>query len=299
MTADAAREAGTEAKNGTEGTEPRPRGPESFSLAGRTALVTGGGGGIGQVLVLELAAAGADVVVLEHPRHPGLPALDAAVRALGRRLHWVSADLAEPEALEPVVERVWELTGGVDVLVNNAGVSSLAWLVDVDLAEWRRTMAVNLDAPFVLSRAVAVRMMRAGRPGRIVMISSKNGQVAESGLCAYNSSKAALEMLAKSMAVELGPAGITVNAVCPGMIDTDMSAPFDLDWPAFRAYYTEHIPLRGGFGAAIDVAGAVVFLASAAGRYVTGQSIVVDGGVLAQQVPRARFMRPMRVPEAT
>ena len=272
------------------------RGSASFSLAGQTALITGGGGGIGQVLALEMAAAGADIVVLEHPAHPGAPGLAAAIHALGRRMHWVPADLAVPEALEAVVDEVWELTGGVDVLVNNAGISSLDWLVDVDLPHWRRIMSVNLDAAFVLSRFVAIRLMRAERPGRIVMISSKNGQVAEAGLVAYNCSKAALEMLAKSMAVELGPVGITVNSVSPGMIDTDMAAPFELDWPAFVAYYNEHIPLRGGFGTPVDVAGAVIFLASAAGRYVTGQSIVVDGGVLAQQVPRAQFMKPMRTP---
>jgi len=272
-----------------------PRGLSFFSLKGRTVLITGGGGGIGRVLVREMAGVGADIVVVEHPDHPRAPVLEEAVTALGRSLLWVTADLGRPEALGPIVDDVWSRTGGVDVLVNNAGISSLDWSVDVGLDDWRRIMTVNLDAAFVLSKHVAIKMIESARPGRIVMVSSKNGQVAEAGLAAYNSSKAALEMLAKSLAVELGAFDITVNAVCPGMIDTAMAAPFDLDWPRFVSYYEEHIPLRGGFGSPIDVSGAVIFLASAAGRYVTGQSLVVDGGVLAQQVPRAQFMRPPRI----
>ena len=157
---------------------------------------------------------------------------------------------------------------------------------------------MNLDAVFALSQRTAALMIEDGRAGRIIMISSKNGQVAEQGLVAYNTSKAGLEMLARSLAVEVGAYGITVNSVCPGMIETPMADDFDLDWPAFRAYYDEHIPLAGGFGSPADVAGAVIFLASDAGRYVTGHSLVVDGGVLAQQVPRAQFMPPMQLPDS-
>lgn len=277
------------------GSQGSVRGLSSFSLDGQTAVITGGGGGIGRVLALELAAVGADIVVIEHPDHAGSPGLCSAIRALGRRVEWVSADLGDPESLTPVIDRIWENAGGFDLLVNNAGISELDWFCDVDLDHWRRIMSVNLEAAFMLSRAVAIRMIQDERPGRIIMMSSKNGQVAEVGLSAYNCSKAGLEMLAKSLAVELGSFGITVNSVCPGMIITDMAAPFRLDWPAFKQYYSEHIPLRGGFGVPADIAGAVIFLASAAGRYVTGQSIVVDGGVLAQQVPRAQFMDRMRV----
>jgi NAD(P)-dependent dehydrogenase (short-subunit alcohol dehydrogenase family) len=270
-----------------------PRGTGLFSLQGKTAVITGAGGGIGQVLAMELAAAGADVGLLEHPGRPEAPELLAAIRGLGRRAEWMHADLAVAEALPAVVDSAWRLLGGFDILVNNAGVSSLGWFRDVTLAEWRATLTVNLEAAFLLSQRTAELMIEDGRAGRIIMISSKNGQVAEQGLVAYNTSKAGLEMLARSLAVEVGAYGITVNSVCPGMIDTPMADDFDLDWPAFRAYYDEHIPLAGGFGSPADVAGAVVFLASDAGRYVTGHSLVVDGGVLAQQVPRAQFMPPM------
>jgi NAD(P)-dependent dehydrogenase (short-subunit alcohol dehydrogenase family) len=275
-----------------------PRGTEAFSLHGKTALITGAGGGIGQVLALEMAAAGADLGLLEHPSRPPAADLLAGIRGLGRRAEWIQADLAVPDALAAVVDSAWRLLGGFDILVNNAGVSSLGWFSDVTLAEWRATLTVNLDAAFVLSKRAASLMIERGRGGRIIMISSKNGQVAEQGLVAYNTSKAGLEMLARSLAVEVGAYGITVNSVCPGMIDTPMADDFDLDWPAFRAYYDEHIPLAGGFGGPADVAGPVIFLASDAGRYVTGHSLVVDGGVLAQQVPRAQFMPPMQQPGA-
>ncbi|MDH2442850.1 SDR family oxidoreductase [Amnibacterium sp. CER49] len=269
-----------------------PRGLSNFSLEGLRAVVTGGGGGIGTALVTELLACGADVAVIEHPARPETPALRRAAESLGRRLHWFSADLASLDELDTVVDTIWTELGGFDILVNNAGISTLAWYSDHDLQTWRRTLAVNLDAPFLLSRATGTRMIGEGRRGRIIMISSKNGQVAEQGLIAYNVSKAGLEMLAQSLAVELGPFGITVNSVCPGMIETGMADDFSLDWPAFRQYYEEHIPLGGAFADPVDVAGAVVLLSSPAGSYITGQSLVVDGGVLAQQLPRARFMRP-------
>jgi NAD(P)-dependent dehydrogenase (short-subunit alcohol dehydrogenase family) len=271
------------------------RGTSQFSLRGRTALITGAGGGIGQVLALEMAAAGADLLLVEHPDHPGRPELLAAIHDLGRRAEWLTADLGRTAGLRAAVDSAWAIDDGFDVLVNNAGVSSLGWFTEVTPERWRSTLAVNLDAAFVLSQRSAELMIASGRPGRIIMISSKNGQVAEQGLIAYNTSKAGLEMLARSLAVELGPYGITANSVCPGMIMTPMAEDFDLDWPAFQAYYEDHIPLAGGFGTPGDVAGAVIFLASDAGRYVTGHSLVVDGGVLAQQVPRAQFMRPLPV----
>jgi NAD(P)-dependent dehydrogenase (short-subunit alcohol dehydrogenase family) len=275
------------------------RGPSAFSLAGKTALVTGGGGGIGRAICIGMAQAGADIVVLEHPRHPGAPDLQRYVKSLGRRFTWVSADLAETDALRDVATRIWDDADGVDILVNNAAISTLSWFCDQDLATWRQTMTVNLEAPFVLSQTMAELMIRTGREGRIVMISSKNGQAAEQGLVSYNTSKAGLEMLAKSLAVELGAWGITVNSVCPGMIETPMADDFDLDWTAFRKYYDEHIPSRIGFAQPTDVVGTVILLASAAGRYITGQSLVVDGGVLAQQLPRSQFMPPMRLAPVT
>ena len=128
--------------------------------------------------------------------------------------------------------------------------------------------------------------------GRIIVVTSKNGLVAEPGLAAYNAAKGAAELAARSLALELGPHGITVNTVCPGMVDTGLAAGFDLDWESFLPYYREHIPLQGRFADPAEIAGPVVFLASDAASYVTGASLVVDGGVLAQQVPRLQFMTP-------
>ena len=133
-------------------------------------------------------------------------------------------------------------------------------------------------------------MIAAGVKGRIINLSSKNGFVAEAGLAHYNAAKGAVELMSQSFALELGPHGITVNTIAPGVIDTDIIGEFDIDFEKFEPYYCEHIPLEGRWGTVEDCAGIAVFLASAAGAYVTGQHIINDGGVLAEQLPRMQFM---------
>ncbi|NUR86552.1 MAG: SDR family oxidoreductase [Nonomuraea sp.] len=202
-------------------------------------------------------------------------------------------DLGDTEGLAGLVDTIREEHGPIHVLVNNAGVAVLQHFNEITVADWRAIMRVNCDAPFFLAKRAAEHMIADGVRGRIVNISSKNGLVAEAGLAHYNASKGALELITRSLAAELGPHGITVNAVAPGMIETPIDGDFPLDRAAFEAAWRERIPL-GQYGTPEDVAGAVVYLASAAARYVTGTTLVVDGGVLADQLPRQRFMPPFR-----
>lgn len=162
----------------------------------------------------------------------------------------------------------------------------------ITFEHWRKIMAVNLDAVFFLTQRIAEHMIAHAVKGRIINLSSKNGFVAEAGLAHYNASKGGLELLTQSLAIELGEHGITVNTIAPGVIETDIIGKFDLDFDKFMPYYREHIPLEGKWGSVEDCAGIAVMLAAPAGAYITGQHIVNDGGVLAQQLPRMQFMPP-------
>jgi len=261
-----------------------------FDLTGQVAVVTGGARGIGKGIAVALAQHGADVAIVDIlDTEPVI----AQLRKLGRTAWSFQQDLAKTQQLGPLADDIWKTAGRIDILVNNAGVGYLDALNQITPQRWRQTMAVNVDAPFFLTQRVAERMIDAKIKGRIINTSSVNAMVAEAGLAHYNASKGALEMLTKSLAVELGPHGITSNSICPGIIETEISEDFELD-PAFFDYYKEHIPMEQRFGKVEDCVGAVVLLASPAGRYISGQHIVIDGGSLADQVPRMQFMPPYR-----
>ncbi|TIH40979.1 SDR family NAD(P)-dependent oxidoreductase [Subtercola vilae] len=265
--------------------------PDLFDLTGRRVLLTGAAGGIGRALALGLARAGADLALTERPGVTPSAEFSEALAATTRDVRWYFHDLSEAETLTDFVDSVWA-DGPLDVLVNNAGYATMDHFNRIDYAAWRATMSVDLDAPFLISQRVAERMIHDRVQGRIIMISSKNGLQAEPGLAHYNAAKGGLELLARSLAVELGPHGITVNTVCPGIVDTGLASDFPLDWEKFTPYYQQHIPLENRFARPDEMVGPVLFLASAAGSYVNGHSLVVDGGVLANQVPRLQFMQP-------
>lgn len=264
---------------------------QRFSLTGKVVVVTGGGRGIGEGIAIGMAEQGADVAIVDLVDGPRVAATCQRIEQMGRRAWFFQQDLAATQELEQLAAEIWQSAGCVDVLVNNAGIGHLEHFNQISYARWRQVMAVNADAVFFLSQQIAERMIAAGISGRIINTSSVNGLVAEAGLAHYNASKGAVEMITKSLAIELGAHGITVNSVCPGMIDTEIDDAFPLD-EGFQQYFDGHIPLGHRVGKVDECVGAYLFLASDAGRYVTGQHIVVDGGLLCEQAPRLQFMPP-------
>jgi NAD(P)-dependent dehydrogenase (short-subunit alcohol dehydrogenase family) len=266
---------------------------ERFDLSGKIALVTGGSRGIGRGIAIGLAEHGADVAIVYRSAAAEAEQAAEAIRELGRRAWIFQQDLAETDKLPALADRIWDECGRIDILVNNAGMAYQERFDEIPAEHWRRLLAVNLDAVFFLSQRIASHMMDNGIKGRIINLSSKNGFVAEAGLTHYNTSKGGLELLTQSMAIELGEHGITVNTIAPGIIETEIAGEFDIP-PEFFEYYHDHIPLENRFGDVEDCVGAAVFLASRAGAYMTGQHLIIDGGVLCQQVPRVRYLPPSK-----
>jgi len=244
-----------------------------ISLAGKTALVTGGSRGIGRATALLLARAGADVGISFHSRVADAEQVEREVRALGRRCYLGRGDLADSAVVEQLFRECRAALGGLDVLVANAGI----WppeeipLREMTEAHWRRTMAANLDAVFLTVRA-ALGILRPG--GRIVIVASTAAQRGEAFHADYAASKGALVSLTKSLAVECAP-GITVNCVAPGWVATDMTTGALAGAAGERA--VAGIPLRR-IPPPEDIAGPILFLCSDLARHVTGEILNVNGG---------------------
>jgi NAD(P)-dependent dehydrogenase (short-subunit alcohol dehydrogenase family) len=270
-----------------------PRGTDRFDLTGRTAVVTGAARGLGRSFAVGLAEAGADLVLVDLPGAEGIAGTAAAIEALGRRCRTYGQDLADIDALPGFVDAVRAEAGPLHILVNNAGTAALERFNEITPASWSHIMRVNVDAVFFLSQRIAEHMTADSVAGRIITITSKNALVAEAGLAHYNASKAAAQLLTETLAVELAPHGITANTLAPGMVETPIDGAFPFDREAFEAAYRERIPL-GRYAQPDECVGALLLLASDAGAYLTGARIVVDGGVLADQMPRMRFMPPYR-----
>lgn len=252
-------------------------------LDGRICLVSGAGQGLGRSVALEMAAEGAGVVLLER-NGKTLDAVAAEIEAAGGRAYPYVVDVTDYARYGEVVNDIVATHGRIDVLVNNAAINPpTRTLLDDTLEDWRRTIAINLEAVYMGSKLVAPHMVRQ-RSGRIVHIASIQG-FASSGECgAYNAAKGGIIAYTKSMAVELGRYDILVNAVAPGFMVTPMSMVNGVDettTPDFVDWYVERrkIPL-GRSGLPEDVSGTVVFLASDYCRYMTGQLLVVDGGLM-------------------
>jgi gluconate 5-dehydrogenase len=254
---------------------------ELFDLEGRTALVTGGGRGLGRAIAEGLAEAGAHVFLASRKR-AACEAAAAEIEAAGGRATALAADLTKPESLDALVAAVLDRTERLHVLVNNAGVAWAAPFYDFPLEGWDRTFGVNVRGVFWLSRQVARHMRDAGG-GTIVNVSSLSASFGatdeEQPVVAYMASKGAVESLTKAMAVKLAPDGIRVNAIAPGPFDTDMLDHIRNDAHAL-ARHNAQVPL-GRPGAGDDIKGVAVFLASDASSYVTGATLRVDGGISA------------------
>jgi 3-oxoacyl-[acyl-carrier protein] reductase len=252
-------------------------------LDGKVCLVTGAGQGLGRAVSLEMAAEGATVVLLERNAET-LTSVAAEMEAAGRRAHPYRLDVTDYERYGSVVGDVVSKLGRIDVLVNNAAVNPpTRTILNDTLEEWRRTISINLEGVYMGSKLVAPHMVRQG-DGRIIHIASIQG-FASSGECgSYNAAKGGILAYTKSMAVELGRYDILVNAVAPGFMVTPMSVVNGVDettTPDFIEWYVRRrkIPL-GRSGVPEDVSGTVVFLASSYCRYMTGQLLVVDGGLM-------------------
>jgi 2-deoxy-D-gluconate 3-dehydrogenase len=247
--------------------------PEMFNLDGRVAVVTGGNGGIGRGIALGLATAGAAVAVLARNEDRN-EAVVAELRAIGRKAIALRLDVTERAALAPAMEQVEREFGQVDILVNNAGIVILGGVLEADAAAWDRVIETNLNSGFLLSQ-IAARSMAPRQRGKIVNIASEYSLFGSSFAPSYAASKGGLVQLTKSMAVELAPHNIQVNAIVPGWIESEMTAPIK-----GLPLYDEIIKRTpaGRFGTPDECAGAAVFLASRASDFVTGATIFVDGG---------------------
>lgn len=247
--------------------------PLAIDLSGRRALVTGAGTeGIGRAAALLLARAGARVAIHHHAEPEAAAAL--AGQTGGPALQ---ADLGDTAQAAGLAHRAAEALGGLDILVSNAGMLLRKPLAETTDAEFARVHAVNLGGAFALAREAAGLMRAAGQGGRIVFTSSVNQWMPNPGLVAYGSAKGGLMQLARQMALELAPDGITVNLVAPGTIETDFNRAARQD-PAWRPAKLALIP-AGRTGTPEDVAGAILYLASDLAAYVTGSTVTVDGGL--------------------
>lgn len=253
----------------------------AFELTDTVAVVTGAAGGIGRQIALEFAEAGADVVVADVRREPRVdePPTHEVIREAGGSAEYVRTDVSDAEDARSLVDQAVETFGDLDVLVNNAGLPRAGRLDEIDEADWQAVIDVNLTGVFQCSR-FAIPVIREGPGGRIVNMASTLGLVGKPGGVAYCASKGGIVNLTRQLAIEYAPDGVTVNAICPGVIDAGMAGE-RLEDDDYREKVSAQTPLSY-LGTAADVAQAARYLASDAGRFVTGHALVVDGGWTAQ-----------------
>ncbi|QKC96601.1 SDR family NAD(P)-dependent oxidoreductase [Mesorhizobium sp. NZP2298] len=249
-----------------------------FGLNGKVALVTGAGRGLGRSIALALAHAGADIAV-NGSKAAGLASVAAEIKAMGRRVVEVPADLSDVALVGAMVKKAESALGPIDILVNNAGINQVEPSLDVAPETWDRLMDVNLRAPFFCAQAVAGGMIERRR-GKIINIASDAGIVGYAGHAAYGTTKGGLIQLTRILAVEWGPHNVQVNAICPGATWSDMTTP-----AMQKPEIARELLARGVAGRITDpeeIGAAAVFLASEASNMIIGQALGVEGGSIAK-----------------
>jgi 3-oxoacyl-[acyl-carrier protein] reductase len=243
-------------------------------LANQIAVVTGAGRGIGRAIALKFAAEGADVVCVSRTAENSGKVAEE-IRALGRKAWAHAVDVSNSAAVAAAGEKILADCGKVDILVNNAGVTRDGLLMRMSDEDWDTVLDTNLKGAFLFTKAFARAFVRQ-RSGRIINVASVIGLIGNAGQCNYAASKAALIGFTKSVARELASRGITANALAPGFIETDMTSVIGEE---LRAGLLKNIPLNR-FGHPDDIANAALFLAGSAARFITGQVLTVDGGMV-------------------
>ncbi len=243
-------------------------------FANQVAVVTGAGRGIGQAIALKLAGGGADIVAVDL-KPEFLQDTVQAVQKLGRKAWAVAANVAETASVEAAVEQILKEPGRVDILVNNAGITRDGLLMRMSEADWDAVLDINLKGTFLFTKALSRAFLKQ-RSGRIINIASVIGLIGNAGQCNYAASKGGVIALTKSCAKEFGSRGVTVNAIAPGFIQTAMTDKLTQEQ---KEAIAKQIPLAA-LGTPEDVAHAVWFFALPASRYITGQVLPVDGGMV-------------------
>lgn len=243
-------------------------------LPNQIAVVTGAGRGIGRAIALKFAAEGADVVCVSRTAENSEKVANE-IRALGRKAWAHAVDVADANSVNPAVEKILAECGRVDILVNNAGVTRDGLLMRMSETDWDVVLDTNLKGAFLVTKAFSRALLKQ-RAGRVINVASVIGLIGNAGQCNYASSKAGLIGFTKSAAKEFASRGVTVNAIAPGFTETDMTAEIK---PEMKELVLKQVPL-GCFGQAEDIANAALYLAAASGRYVTGQVLTVDGGMV-------------------
>jgi glucose 1-dehydrogenase len=249
-----------------------------MKLEGKRALVTGSNQGIGQAIALRLAEEGADVVVNYRKNREGGEQTGEQIRKLGRRCAVLQADVGKVPEAQKLIGDAAAALGGLDVLVNNAGIEKSSPFLETTEADYRAVVDTNMTGPFFLTQAFVKQLVAGKRPGKVINISSVHEELPFPHFTSYCMSKGGMKMMMRNLAIELGSCGITVNNIAPGAVETPINRKMMSD-PKLLGALIQNIPL-GRLGKPEDVAGLAAFLASADADYVTGSTFYVDGGLL-------------------
>jgi len=249
---------------------------DALDFRGKTILITGGSRGIGRAIALELAARSANIAFTYHSRVEAARAVEQELQALGVEAQAYQADAADFEAAQSVVRQVRERFGALHGLVNNAGITRDKLLITMKEDDWDAVLNTNLKSAFNMSKAVVALLLKQKQGGSILNISSISGVIGMAGQTNYSAAKAGMIGFTKALAKEVASRGITVNALAPGLIETEMTEGLSAE---YRAKLLETIPL-GRFGTATEIARIATFLLSEDARYITGQVLCADGGLV-------------------